>query len=189
MPRLLPLAIALLALPAAAPAQSGDPAGAPAQPSDPAGAPAQPPDPAGAPARPTDPAAVPLDRLLKLPPARPSEASPENADRERWRERFAAQHRDLRLARESLADSQRQLEELAESSDAWQITAPGANPSPENSPLSYKLRQDIRAQREEVDRAERALRDLEVEASLAGVPAEWRRLPQADAAADGQDGE
>ena len=161
MPRLLPLAIALLALPFAAQAQQ------------------------------TDPAAVPLDRLLKLPPARSPGAAPENADRERWRERFAAQHRDLRLARENLTGSQRELEELAEGSDAWQITAPGANPSPENSPLSYKLRQDIRAQREEVDRAERALRDLEVEASLAGVPAEWRRPPEAEpeAEADGNGAE
>jgi len=163
MPRPLPLAIALLALPAAALAQEADPA------------------------------AVPLDRLFKLPAAAPSPSSAEEADRERWRERFAAQHRDLRLARENLASSQRQLEELAEGSDSWQITAPGANPSPENSPLSYKLRQDIRRQREEVDRAERALRDLEVEASLAGVPAEWRRPPEPEgeplAAGEGEEAE
>ena len=63
------------------------------------------------------------------------------------------------------------------------MAAPGAQPTAENSPVSYKLRQEIRRQREEVGRAERRLRELEVEASLAGVPAEWRGpVQRADAA-------
>ena len=49
--------------------------------------------------------------------------------------------------------------------------------------MSYKLRQDIRRQREDVGRAERRLRELEVEASLAGVPAEWRAAPAHEDAA------
>ena len=132
------------------------------------------------PAEPADPARVPLDALFKLPAAPPPAARGEEAERERWRERFASQRRDLSLARRNLAESQRQLEELAEGSDAWQISAPGAQNTAENSPLSYKLRQDIRRQREEVDRAERALRELEIEASLAGVPAEWRATDDSD---------
>ena len=127
------------------------------------------------------PQPVPLDALFKLP-AGPGAAPPPpaggEADREQWEERFRRQHRELEQARKGLADSQRELEELASDSDSWQITAPGATASPENTPLSYKLRQDIRRQREEVQSAERALRDLQVEASLAGVPAEWRDAPE-----------
>ena len=128
-----------------------------------------------------DPApAVPLDALFRLPSAPAPAETGTAAERDRWRELFASHRRDLDLARSNLAESQSQLEELAESSDAWQIAAPGAQVSPENSPLSYKLRQQIRSQREEVARAERALRDLEVEASLAGVPAEWREPAAAE---------
>ncbi len=76
-----------------------------------------------------------------------------------------------------VTDEQRQtLESMA---------APGAQPTAENSPVSYKLRQDIRKYREEVGRAERRLRDLEVEASLAGVPPEWQKAPEHTDAAPG----
>ena len=74
-----------------------------------------------------------------------------------------------------LAKAQSELEALAHKTENWQMAAPGAQPTAENSPVSYKLRQDIRQYREDVGRAERRLRELEVEASLAGVPAEWRQ--------------
>ena len=124
------------------------------------------------------PQPVPLDALFKLPVG-PGAVPPSGgqADREVWEERFRRQHRALEEARQGLAASQQELEELASGSEAWQITAPGATASPENTPLSYKLRQDIRRKREEVESAERALRELQVEASLAGVPAEWREAP------------
>ena len=54
------------------------------------------------------------------------------------------------------------------------MAAPGAGANAENSPLSYKLRQDIRRQREDVEQAERALTELRVEANLAGVPEDWQ---------------
>ncbi len=66
------------------------------------------------------------------------------------------------------------LGEVAGDSGQWSVAAPGTTPNPENTPLSYKLRQEIRRQREEVERAERRLRALEIEADLAEVPAEWR---------------
>jgi hypothetical protein len=82
---------------------------------------------------------------------------------------------DLDGSRAQLAKAQADLEALAHKSDSWQMAAPGAQPNAENSPVSYKLRQDIRQYREDVGRNERRLRELEVEASLAGVPAEWRQ--------------
>lgn len=123
-----------------------------------------------------EPAPVPLDSLLRLPRASSPAAQPSGAeaDRERWQRRFGQHRSELAEARAGLARSQQELEELASESDAWQIAAPGAQRNAENSPLSYRLRQEIRRQREEVEQAERALRELEVEASLAGVPAEWR---------------
>jgi hypothetical protein len=137
------------------------------------------PEPAQQPAPP-----VAYDALFRLPSdgggAQPAKGTP--GDRKRWEERFAAVRSDLDGAKASLAKAQSELEALAHKTDSWQMAAPGAQPTAENSPVSYKLRQDIRTYREDVGRAERRLRELEVEASLAGVPPEWREPTHADAA-------
>ena len=123
------------------------------------------------------------DALFRLPnDSRSQPAQGAAVDRKRWEERFAAVRGDLDGARAQLAKAQADLEALAHKTDSWQMAAPGAQPTAENSPVSYKLRQDIRQYREDVGRAERRLRELEVEASLAGVPAEWREPAHADAA-------
>jgi hypothetical protein len=141
---------------------------------------AQPPPPSPAP-EPVPPVAY--DALFRLPDDRHAQPGEGAAiDRKRWEERFAAARGDLDGARGKLAKAQADLESLAHKSDSWQMAAPGAQPTSENSPVSYKLREDIRGDREEVSRAERRLRELEVEASLAGVPAEWRQPQHADAA-------
>jgi len=134
-----------------------------------------------APAQPAPPVAY--DALFRLPnDSRSQPAQGAAVDRKRWEDRFAAVRGDLDGARAQLAKAQADLEALAHKTDSWQMAAPGAQPTAENSPVSYKLRQDIRQYREEVERAERRLRELEVEASLAGVPAEWRQPAHADAA-------
>jgi hypothetical protein len=132
------------------------------------------PAPAQPAAQPTPPVAY--DALFRLPQDNsPQPAQGGAADRKRWEERFAAVHGELDTARSQLAKAQADLEGLAHKTDNWQMAAPGAQPTSENSPVSYKLRQDIREYREQVGRAERRLRELEVEASLAGVPPEWRQ--------------
>jgi hypothetical protein len=150
-------------------------------------------EPAPAPEQAAEPAPpVAYDALFRLPSdtgaaARPAPTESGAQDRKRWEERFAAVRGDLDDAREELAKSQAQLEAMARKTENWQMAAPGAQPTAENSPVSYKLRQDIRRQREEVGRAERRLRELEVEASLAGVPPEWRVAPvHEDAAPSGE---
>jgi hypothetical protein len=50
---------------------------------------------------------------------------------------------------------------------------PGLEPSPD-APLDYQLRVAIRRHRSEIERLERKLKQLEIEANLAGVPPEWR---------------
>lgn len=121
---------------------------------------------------------VALDALFKLPSATPpSSTAPANeADsRREWLERFDAARGELERARARLAATQSELEELAANTQSWQVAAPGATPGAggENGPLSFKLRQQIRRDREAVAEAERGLTDLRVEADLAGVPPEW----------------
>jgi hypothetical protein len=122
------------------------------------------------------PSPVGLDALLRLPAQRPiPEAEPKGTvDRKEWQERFTAARGELEAARGALVESQAELEELASDSNAWQMAPPGASANIENSPVSYRLRQEIRRQREEVAQAERALTELRIEANLAGVPEAWQ---------------
>jgi hypothetical protein len=138
------------------------------------------------PAPAADPApAVGYDALFRLPnDNRSGPAEGAALDRKRWEARFADVRGDLDGAKAQLAKAQSDLESLAHKSESWQMAAPGAQPTAENSPVSYKLRQDIRKYREDVGRAERRLRELEVEASLAGVPPEWQKSTHTDAAPD-----
>src|SRR5262245_27076922 len=140
-------------------------------------------EPEPTPAEPSQPAPpVAYDALFRLPENTGSQPTQGAAvDRKRWEERFTAVQSDLDGARAQLAKAQSDLEALAHKTDSWQVAAPGAQPNSENSPVSYKLRQDIRHYREEVGRAERRLRELEVEASIAGVPPEWRQPAHTDA--------
>ena len=144
------------------------------------------PAPAAEPALAPAPEPVPpvaYDALFRLPnDDTPHPAGGAPLDRKRWEERFSAVRGELDGARNSLTKAQTELEALAHKTESWQMAAPGAQQTAENSPVSYKLRQDIRQYREDVGRAERRLRELEVEASLAGVPVEWREPAHADAA-------
>ncbi len=139
-----------------------------------------------APVEAAEPALAPpvaYDALFRLPSdtgSHPGEGV--GLERKRWEDRFAAVRTDLDEARAALARSQTELEAIARNTESWQMAAPGAQPTAENSPVSYKLRQDIRRHREDVGRAERRLRELEVEASLAGVPSDWREPWHEDAA-------
>lgn len=125
-----------------------------------------------------DPSSSPvgLDSLLRLPSDTDPLDQPKvgGVTKERWEARFTQARHDVREAESALEAAQEELEALASDSEAWQMAAPGANPTADNSPLSYKLRQEIRRRREAVARAERRLRELETEASLAGVPEAWR---------------
>ncbi|HEY5656867.1 MAG TPA: hypothetical protein VIY27_03670 [Myxococcota bacterium] len=129
-----------------------------------------------APATDAVPSPVGLDALLRLPSQAPTpEADPAQAlTRKDWEARFAAAREDVASARAALAASQAELEKLASGNAAWQMAPPGASANAENSPVSFKLRQDIRRQREDVERAERALTELRIEANLAGVPEDWQ---------------
>jgi hypothetical protein len=137
--------------------------------------------PHAAPADPQEAAAAPpganvgLDSLLKLPPnsAAPEQARTGGATRQEWEQRFGTARGDVDAARKALDKAQQELGKLASGTEAWQMGAPGAQAGTENSPVSFRLRQEIRTQREELARAEKRLSELEVEAKLAGVPDDW----------------
>jgi hypothetical protein len=123
------------------------------------------------------PPAVSLDALLTLPESLPVETGRRGgASRTEWRDRFAAAEAQLQESQAALDEAMGRLEDLASKSSAWKVAAPGApRHGDDNSPMDYGLRQDIRRKREDVERSERALRELSVEANLAGVPEDWQR--------------
>jgi predicted nucleic acid-binding Zn-ribbon protein len=121
------------------------------------------------------PPQVDLERLLRLP--RSYDASVPRyggATQVEWRERFAKAQRDLDLASVALEEVEEELKSMANESSQWQVSAPGQTQSSETSPLSFRLREEIRRQREEVARAQKRERSLDIEADLADVPEEWR---------------
>ena len=137
---------------------------------------------AAASADPAPAPAVPLDRLFKLPASSVGGALEERhggKTRAEWEERFRSATADLAAAREALADSRKKLEEIAPDK-GWSMSAPGMPVSANEAPLDFKLRQEMRRQREDVEHAERHLEELTVEANLAGVPEDWRPAPPKD---------
>ena len=136
---------------------------------------------------------VDLDRLLQLPDSYRErvQGSPGRAHGpDVWRLRFAAADRAVSEARQDLANAQAALGKLAGETSDWQLSAPGlaAGGDRENSPLSFRLREQIRKRKQELQDAERGRLDLEVEANLAGVPKGWREapsVPKTDAGGEG----
>ena len=127
-----------------------------------------------------------LDALLKLPNQYRSSSTPSVAgtSEAQWRKRFQQAIGALTEARRTLAKNKAALDGVASSGGGsqWAVAAPGvggggdpgAAPNSANSPVSFKLRQALRENRVQLDEAEKALRDLTIQADLAGVPSSWR---------------
>jgi hypothetical protein len=123
------------------------------------------------------PPTVTLDRLLTLPTALTVESGRKGgATRAEWRGRFEAAEAEVEAAKAALEESLGKLDELAGEASNWKVSAPGMQINPEDeNPLNFGLRQEIRRGREDVERTERELRELQIEANLAGVPEHWYR--------------
>lgn len=116
---------------------------------------------------------VDLDRLMRLPSTeRYGVDRRAGASEPEWRSRFRLARRDVAGHRKTLASLQGKLEAAA-SDNPWRLAPPGAQTSGESTE-NFTLTEHIRREREALTAAERRLRDLDVEANLAGVPAEWR---------------
>ncbi len=123
---------------------------------------------------PDDVPLVALDDLLSLPSGYQVEVERRvGATEAEWRDRFADARKNLEDAKQQLAKVQKELDEVSETSTAWQVAAPGSR-DPQTSPLSLRLREEVRGQRRAIDIAERELRALAVKADLGSVPPQWR---------------
>jgi hypothetical protein len=119
--------------------------------------------------------AVALDQLLTLPSDRTYSVEKKGGlTRGEWRTRYGEVRADLQQERAAYEDTQLKLEDAA--GGAWSVNPiPGAEQDTSRNPVDFQLRTQLRRHREEIDRLERKLRQLDIEANLAGVPEEWRR--------------
>jgi hypothetical protein len=122
-----------------------------------------------------------LDALLQLPSSFMAGESRvvAGAGEAEWRRRFYESQRAFNQAGLELAKTKRELDSVADGGGAstWSVAPPGGGGSsggPSSSPLSFKLRQELKEKRAQLEAAERAVRELRIEADLAGVPANWR---------------
>jgi hypothetical protein len=117
---------------------------------------------------------VALDDLLSLPSGYQTEVQRRaGATQAEWRDRFAESRSKVTDAKRKLAKAEEELDQISETSSGWQVAAPGSR-DPQTSPLSLRLREEVRGQRRAIDLAEREVRALDVQADLASVPQEWR---------------
>jgi len=129
-----------------------------------------------------------LDALLELPQGFgtvESEPAVAGSGEAEWRRRFRAGRDRLKEARTKLAATKRELDALAvEDGGQWNVgpaigaALGGEGAQGRDTPLSFKLRQQLKQDREAVEQAEKELRRLQIEADLAGVPRSWRGREQ-----------
>lgn len=126
------------------------------------------------PAAPPAEAVPKLDKLLRLPSGVAYDVERKGgAGRLEWKERFADARKDIASAKKEADAVSGKLEKAAVNSDQWRFVPPGGDVTAENQD-NIRLRMDLEKRREELARAERRLKDLEVEANLAAVPEDWR---------------
>jgi hypothetical protein len=114
-----------------------------------------------------------LDQLLRLPSGVDTGIERRGGlTRGEWHARFERIDTDLAREKKALETAQAERDRVAGTADAWLLGPPGTTST--DAPLDYRLRQEINRHKEEIERLERARKDLEVEANLAGVPDDWR---------------
>ena len=120
-------------------------------------------------------AAPDLEHLLKLPDTDYGFEKKGGATRSEWRSRFLEARSGLEAAQAALAKAEHALAGAAGDNKAWTFTPPGLPAGANmNETDDAQLRQEVKKDRAEVDRAQTRLRELEVQANLAGVPEDWR---------------
>jgi len=125
---------------------------------------------------PATPSVPGLDQLLKLPSTLDYGVERRGgATRSEWRARFAEARARLFEAETTLRLAQDELAQLGGESEGWTVGPAGLGAGGgSDAPLSFELRQQIKRADSELILAQSRLRELEVEANLAGVPSEWR---------------
>lgn len=125
-----------------------------------------------------------IESLLRLPQdfVTNSPRAVAGATEIEWRRRFRVASSAVSEARSTLAETKLELDDVAVggSANQWSVAPPGGagDSSAATSPLSFRLRQRLRGDRERIDSTEKAYRELRIEADLAGVPEGWRSQPE-----------
>ncbi len=119
-----------------------------------------------------------LDALLQLPSGyvgRPLQIVA-GASEVEWKRRFLTGRESLSAARDALEATKLELDGIAlqGGSTQWSVAPPTGGAAPTSSPLSFKLRQELKRNRDELEFAQKEMRKLKIEADLAGVPRSWR---------------
>ncbi|MFQ5514775.1 MAG: hypothetical protein ACE5FG_10070 [Myxococcota bacterium] len=118
-----------------------------------------------------------LDRLLRPPKLKTR--APERLggkDREQWGREFSEARSEIRALEERISESQQRIREASGGDWSFSPTGGGAPIAPE----VLQLRAELRRDRQSLGAARQRLRDLEVEASLAGVPDSWIKVREPD---------
>ena len=121
---------------------------------------------------------VGLDSLLRLPSDRTYTVERRGGrTRGEWRARIREARDAVEAEKAALAAAEARLDQAASDGANWQVAPPipgqDAAANPGETTQHFKLRQEIRRHRDEIKRLERRLLDVETEANLAGVPADW----------------
>lgn len=160
MRSLLPMAAVLTALLVLPLVAAGDEVGKPAA------------EPPVSPRASGEPPSLDLERLLRVPSGRPVPRDDLRGGkgREAWERSFGEARDEVAQLEARIERNKRSLRDSA--SEDWSFTpAGGGAPS---DPEVLRLRAELRRDRQSLETARTRLRDLEVEASLAGVPDAWR---------------
>jgi hypothetical protein len=123
-------------------------------------------------ARPDSSAGPELDRLLRPRsdrPSAPAEGVRGGRDKDAWREQFEALDAEIQVLEARIAAKQEKLREASQG--GYQFAPPGAGAP--TDPEVLRLRTEIKRDRTSLEASQRRLRELEIEASLAGVPRDW----------------
>ena len=116
-----------------------------------------------------------LERLLRVPSGMPVQRADlrSGKGREAWARSFGEARDEVEQLEARIERNKQSLRDNA--SEDWGFTpSGGAAPS---DPEVLRLRAELRRDRQSLETARQRLRDLEVEASLAGVPDAWRVPP------------
>ena len=112
-----------------------------------------------------------LERLLRIPPTVDlAPARRGQRDEETWREAFREARLEVSELEQRIEATQTRLRDASPAN--WGFTAPGAGQ--QSDPEVLRLRAMLRRDRQSLESSRERLRDLDVEASLAGVPDAWR---------------
>lgn len=131
-------------------------------------------EPTPAPPAPSSEKPLDLDRLLRPRGAAPAPSGQVYGGRDRaeWEEQFKKARAEVVDLEGKVDFNQDRLRQAA--AGDWNYSPAGGEAV---DPEVLKLRAQLRRDRQSLEAARQRLRDLQVEASLAGVPEEWRGLP------------